>query len=414
MWILSCYVLRGLPTADFSPLPLLQKLFHSQSYIFDFVAVSVFALCSVALLWKMSTYQRTAGHHGLAVPVWLIYGALIFPCLCALFFDGDPQQQASTSAATVTAISIGITVCFVSKSSRVLVSGLSFLVLIQSFYSVFYYAIGMKVLKSGEVYRAGGTFFDPNQLYTLMLVTIPLFLVMAVRSSTYWPRLWYLVCAGASTATFLITFYRAGMLSLVLCLGWLAWRLTRNMNGAAFTIILLSPLLFFTIVHRSQGEINAGSLVRSNIGHYRLIKEGVRVFSLHPVTGVGSGRFEATVVVPSKNGISSLERHVLEPKNTVLFYLCELGTVGGILLFMLVKAVSTSCINLRHKNPQLAVAVECAGIALLSAGLFDTTFGHGDRYIGNLSMGIIIGLSQLGLSEGKNEQDVQSLLEQNT
>jgi hypothetical protein len=82
-----------------------------------------------------------------------------------------------------------------------------------------------------------------------------------------------------------------------------------------------------------------------------------------------------------------------EPKNLYLDWLIERGVGGATLMALFAWTISA---KIRSALPDaLAIAAAASWMGLILAGLTDTPFGPGERYVGNCCLGILLGITAL-------------------
>src|SRR5262249_4833186 len=159
------------------------------------------------------------------------------------------------------------------------------------------YATGNFVLKGERIAGiVGGIFGNPNDLALALNLLIPLAVTLALISAGS-ARLIYLVCALVMTAGVIVTFSRAGFITLVALLGIVVWKLGRGKRvSAALASMVASVVLLATLSTAykprlssifDQSKDQTGSAQQRS----ELLKRGIDLFVRHPIIGLGMGNF---------------------------------------------------------------------------------------------------------------------------
>lgn len=133
------------------------------------------------------------------------------------------------------------------------------------------------------------------------------------------------------------------------------------------------------------------SMARSNRSRFVQMEGGWRTFLRAPLGGAGVGQVQIPLV--TRDGTETSYRSLRDPKNVGLHWLAERGIAGAVLFGLMAWSVAAA---LRRARPD-PLAAACVGswLALLGAGLVDTTFGDVLRYSGNCCFGILLGVTAL-------------------
>jgi O-antigen ligase len=351
----------------------------------------VFALITIFLVYKREKGKQGRKFFGMLIPI----SALFIPLVFAVLSSGNAPDLSVSSI--ICCIGMGISTTLVGGKKNA-VTAFSILALIQAVFTIYYQKNNINVLQSGDVLRAGGTFNHPNHLYTLMLVVLPLTISSIITSKNTIARLFFMICAATEFCALMLTWYRGGVIGLCIAFVFLAWQITKSKRIVALAVATGMVLSGTVLLHRSTGEVNASSSSRSNASRFLLWKKGGEVFLSHPVMGVGVGNLRIPTSTPTKETNVRSEQIQIEPKNLLLFYLCELGIFGAVLVGLFVAAISA---RLKGLISPMAGAIGASWVALIIAGVVDTPFGPAERYVGNACFGLLLGLTVLLISERK-------------
>ena len=206
-----------------------------------------------------------------------------------------------------------------------------------------YVSVGNTVynyLTGSEVSRYTATGFNPNAIGFILALGIPVawYLALAecdskkdymlkVLNYTYFP---------AATFAILLTASRGTLIAIVPAFFFVLWSLTRikpfvrvlifiTTIWALFTLQTLIPQSSFQRLGTMSTVISSGEIhdIRADIW-----REGIAIFSEHPLLGVGSGAFE-----------TAARKTKMPPHNTFLSVLVEVGLIGFI-LFTIILAMT--------------------------------------------------------------------------
>ncbi len=153
-----------------------------------------------------------------------------------------------------------------------------------------------------EGYRAagalGGIFANPNDLALAMNVLVPIAFSLALARPNPFSKLLYLGSTGLLLMTTIVTYSRAGFLTMAVAGGFFLAKLGRRYPAAwvvgalaALMIVAASPGRVFTIFDASGGHATAA---QSASARWDLVKRSVEVAGANPMRwlfGVGMGNF---------------------------------------------------------------------------------------------------------------------------
>lgn len=274
------------------------------------------------------------------------------------------------------------------------------LVTIQCGYAFWYYVFRDEQFISGTVHRIGGTYNHPTGIATVTLVSVLGAVYLVLSSDSRRLSLLWAICALSSFIALYLTWTRGCTLALLFGLPVMLWHSTRNKRIVAASSLLLTLLVFMTWYHRVDGLQNANSSSRSLSSHQTLMRNGIDVFRRNWLTGVGIGEL-AVPNQPSQDFAPTFNTGQVfpEPKNQLIFWLCEMGLSGGLLFVLftvsLARTVSSSY------EPCVAF-LKGAWVAMIVAVSCDTLFGLASRPYGTVTFATLIGATLLLSKSNKN------------
>jgi len=225
---------------------------------------------------------------------------------------------------------------------------------------------------------------NPNDMALMLNLILPFAIALFLVSRGGWVRLFLGVVVGLLVAAVILTFSRAGFLTLsVVLLCWL-WKLRDSREwlwGATlFLVILMSvPLLPASYFDRI-GSIVSIEEDSSGSAQVRMsdMKAALKLGLSNPVRGAGIGM--NALAMNAARGVTWTEIH-----NVYLQYLIELG-IPGLLLFLLFfrhcLASAAAVVKKARNNPEmpvlfrLAQAVHVSLLAFAVAAMFHPVAYH--------------------------------------
>jgi putative inorganic carbon (hco3(-)) transporter len=221
---------------------------------------------------------------------------------------------------------------------------------------VFDYARGANLIEGGRLAGAiGGIFGNPNDLALNLVAMLPIGFVAALsrRHSLQW-RAVAGVFVLMMMATIIFTKSRGGLIGLVVVL--LALLVVSRRVRPVIAIGLLggtlvaTPFLPASFYHRMStifdAEEDAAEFTGSREARTTLMKEGLRTFAEHPLTGVGLGQFR-NYVFPER------KERWREAHNALIQVAADLGILGlALFAFLLYRALRTALWLRKVLGPQ--------------------------------------------------------------
>jgi O-antigen ligase len=194
------------------------------------------------------------------------------------------------------------------------------------------YATGNFTLKGDRIEGLiGGMFGNPNDLATALNMLIPLAVALALMNAGG-ARLLYMACALLMFCGVMVTFSRAGFITLAAISGVMLWKFGRgSRSSVALATVIVFVLLFsiFSGAYRSRlmtifnPSSDASGSAQQRI---ELLKRGLDLSIRRPIIGVGIGNFH----------IHSIQEKVAH--NSYLETAAELGAIGLLAYLIIILA----------------------------------------------------------------------------
>lgn len=148
--------------------------------------------------------------------------------------------------------------------------------------------------------RTSGAFGDPNAWSTCLLVICP-FVIGALAQDRHWLAKPLIIGLGATfPACILQSVSRAGLIGLVVVTPGILYLLRKErtlLMGAGFALMLILPLVMDLEAAMLRYQTLVDPTMESSLGHGSLTERkalllaGLKIFSEHPILGVGVGMF---------------------------------------------------------------------------------------------------------------------------
>lgn len=324
---------------------------------------------------------------------WIVAGlfAIYLLSYITVLLTADPLSDKYNECASVLcAYLTGIAAAAISASWRQLALAICILALAQCIYALAYLHDVSHQLISGATHRACGTFHNPDGLYTLTLVCLPLALVFLLKSLNNYERIFFSICCVVVLTGLLLTLYRGPTIAAAISIIWLLVRatpLTKVQKPELIASAVAAMLVVSYVVYiRTNGVINEASAYRSDSGRMGAWREGIHILEKNWLLGAGVGIINIDVATSTPGTTTTFSR-TEEPKNVVLLLLDQLGVVGGVLFAFIVVTIIGI---LKSFQDTFVLGLGAAWMSLLLAGMFDSPFGIEPRACGNALVGCLI------------------------
>jgi hypothetical protein len=160
----------------------------------------------------------------------------------------------------------------------------------------------------------GGIFGNPNDLALALNVLLPLAIGLALSRPSPFTKLAYGGCAALLAVTSVVTYSRAGFITMVVAGGFLLFKVARRSPVvwifgalAVAAIVVSSPGRLFTLFQGSGGTLSAAE---SATARWNLLSRSIEVAGANPIRwtfGVGIGNFAIVSIKDQVNHNSFLE-----------------------------------------------------------------------------------------------------------
>jgi hypothetical protein len=315
--------------------------------------------------------------------LFLVY--TVWHCLAPILYSLNPIET-SVDTGILMAIDVGMMAAFVAGRANALFGSIISLASMQALYAIGTSITHDGTVLSGTIHRAGGSFDDPRQTYILMLFALPLSVTMLVNAREVSFKCFFGLCVLLQTTALLLTWYRGGIVGFAISMVWLALQFPSHARRLLPYAICLLLLIGLVGAVRTSGSRNSVSTMGSDRGHAMLVKNGWLCFLSRWQMGGGIGRLHAVVFVDP--AVKSPPEYFADPKNLYLQWLDDMGFGGGILLALFILVAARL---IGRSRTTFAFGVGASWLAVLGAGLFDTTFGLGECDSPSVLAGSLLG-----------------------
>ncbi len=239
--------------------------------------------------------------------------------------------------------------------------------------------------------RASGLYMNANMLGIFMSFAVPALYLGFYLSKNWLFRIYFAGCIAAGGLALLMSWSRAGYLSLaVTTIIFLVIRKNKRMLALLAGVAVVGAILFFSSP-TGQLVISSSLRLKSGVTHRTLLwKHGFEAFASHPIFGVGYAAPKNDVVEriywndPVQHLLYREPDSSFAPHNIYLYAMMSAGVLGLLFLLTLFYQISRfMAIGWRTaRSPDVRVACQI-GLALMGGivahGFFETGgfFGHG-------------------------------------
>lgn len=371
------------------------KMYHFGFHSF-FSAAIVVCLLTI-MTWAL--YNPLKSENGSLIGLWLVTGAWLAITVTTIMSSSGDLLLAAREVDFLLGYTSGLAAARLFRRLEVYITFLIAGGVVQSIIAIVYQSKAIHTFVSGTVMRAGGTFDTPSDLYLIPLFILPLAVQRILSSDKTLPSVFYMLCGGSMLTALVLTWERSGFLAVCIGLFWLVRkRITVKKQVIGFTIVLFLICNVFFV--RSNGPINNASSMRSIHSRFYLFEAGAMIFTHHMLNGVGVGCLSLPAQVTLHGKTEDVQ--MLQPYNQCLYWLDEMGIVGGVLIAsffaFIYKTVSNSSSN-------VATGVAAIWIAVLIASLFNTIFGCDEFSPGNMLIGSLLGITMRLKNDDETNQN---------
>lgn len=359
----------------------------------DSVPRALFQLAIFAsLVWGIGWLYRQGRRGDGSRPLLIFLGAYGILCLIGALIPHG-VQSGITATTCMLALVVGIGMPILCQAGRVPVAPVCVvLVSIQAILSLAFFATKSQGMYSADVFRSGGTFADPNNLYFLLVFGAILSLFLA-RTSKRRPQQWlYGLCLGVICFGLLVTWQRIGIFAV--CSVALLWAVLRRRADLQLwtTLAAVTVALVSVYYARLGDESKSSSASRSDLGRIQNYKEAYGKIAETFPSGFGVGGFRYSIDAATPDGYRRTE--VTEPKSVPLLAVGEAGILGVTLLVLFAGALTQALRKLSNTG-DLYLGL---WTGMLVCTLVDTPIGAVGRYSGTALFGCLVSMTVLELS----------------
>ncbi len=364
------------------------------------VGAVAIALATVAFGSYYPIASRRDGSFGL----WLITGAWLSLTTAVILAPWSPDAIVLREGSLLLGYAAGLAAARLLPRIETYIATLVGFGATQSLLAIAYRVQGVDTFVSGTVIRSGGSFGSPTELSVVAVFILPLAIRGVLRSSATAERTYFMIAAACLLAALVLTWERSAVAA---CLGAMLWLARKTVpQRHQFAILAAALGLLFVVFHvRSSGPINAASSARSVQGRAVLMQAAALAFRHHWFDGVGVGRLSLPVKIEVAGRPARVS--LMDPHNQILFWLAEMGIVGGILVVSLAWFV---CRALKESGAAWRDGVAAVWLSVLIAAMFNTLFGLSGFGCGNMLIGSLLGITmRIGAVRDETRQVIPAI-----
>lgn len=223
---------------------------------------------------------------------------------------------------------------------------------------------------------AQGIFSNPNDLALTLNLMIPLAVTMA-RISAKCARQFYIACALTMAAGVIMTFSRAGFITLVALSAVMIWKFGSGKRSRSSLAAMTAPIVLIIFLSGAY-HTRLRSLLDQNNGasgsaqqRSEALKLGINLATRHSIIGLGMGNFQIHSV-PESEGASIGEKAA---HNAYLEISAELSAIGLIAYLILILAPLLGLSPIERETRTISARKDLDARAL-SVGLQATLIGY--------------------------------------
>lgn len=396
-WVLAYFLLPNSLFGHLSPLAGIQWLTidgASDTSVIAFVASCIGG-------WAL--YAMTVRLNEQTLALWFVIGCWWIATATSVIRLHNDAEIASAGEALLGSMTIGlITARVIGKPDQI---GWLLVVLagIQASYGLSFQHQHIHDVIVGSVARQRGTFEGLNAMSTIMAISLPLAVGNIIREKdSNW-----LFPSVLLTSVIIAALWVASSPVAILASGgglvWMFWACT----GRKFQCTLIAILILLAagyLWHSGQPPQGTTLVAQRSLESLPHWKHGISVFARNWMTGLGVGALRDTVHSGlTINGTQSVLIN-LEPGDSLLQWLDEMGLGGGILFCLF---VATICRCIGKKRDQVSVPFGAAWLTLLLLSTARTPFGTINTLYGNVIVGLLLGATLLS----QTKEPVQKIIE---
>lgn len=340
--------------------------------------------------------EANAADHSLRVKLsdcpWLPVVIWFVPLGVSLFQWRQYPDFVMPICSIILSFCTGVMASLISGGARNAMRALLFIVVVQGVYSLYYRSIMGNVIRSGSLWREGGTFDDPNALAILSAVGLAVGLVQVTfsyeRGGQY---VLFALASAVSGAALLSTFNRGATLAVTVAMIWFSARQMTAGWARWLIIVFMCSLVFFVQFERWSGRDNAASSNLSAANRIEIWRQAAIDFGKHCISGNGVRPVMAIhIQAPtSKSAGRPVDQTVDGPKSVLLYFVDQFGLAGALPLLLGFSFVRKSFVSRAPKSVPEDHVIATAWVAVACYSLVDTAFGGPTQYCGNAIVGYL-------------------------
>lgn len=403
--ILSFDLLPATPFAKWSLLAPFTSVLNREDI--TIYRTSIYALLTVAMIIWFRTHSA-ANVPRRAGMLWGFTGVyLSLFAIMAIQTSLNRYEIYNSLAVVLMALLTGLACAKLCGSAANILKIVAVIALLQAIISLYDLHMGINVLWSGNVARAGGTFNQPIILYVPLIFIIPFVLLQIIRSSSPIVLGIGCCCFAILVSALILTGMRGGMFAALVSTVFVVHTAYKQWKVSLVAFLIVGLLFVGVGYWRSHDAVDAASSTRSNNGRIQVWKRAALILVHNPLTGIGLGATAIPLEVhPAADPKKTVLFLAIEPKNILLLWGDELG-IGGLLLlggfgYAAVKA-------LHGCKDDVAISLGGTWLAIFAAGMTDTPFGIADRYCGNVLFGLLLGATLIYSAQITEMTDTEAL-----
>ncbi len=394
-WALSYYLLPNTPFGHMALVAFINDPRLPRLYIHRWIPIFMVACIGGILIFG---YRKDGLRNNIFIPIGV--AVYLLPFLYLLLVNHPESGTSSYCTILIEALASGLLSALVVGRTSYVAWLLCGIALVQATYASLYTYLGISVFPVGHVQRAGGTFYQPNALATVVLICLPMSIVYFLKSSKSYVQTFWLLCIAIFSGTLVLTWYPRAVIALGLSLTLVLFRMSgrRAVLVCGFIFTLASTLL---VCFQIAGGPDYSVMQRFLAAERETWHDGLIIVKNNWLIGVGPG----TLDIPSDNPSlhpGFFRENELQPTNLPLLIAEELG-LGGCII---VLAIAYKIWRIIQRNPDWAFASAWIAFAIFS--LINLPSGTADKYYGNAIVGSLLGGTILLHKEEKPDELTQT------
>src|SRR6266508_3055923 len=268
-------------------------------------AMGTFPLAKIVAIIAPFAYIYVQYRLGKPIIKWTIEVKMVIVMLLLAVMFTPFAASPGDSAATLTEVFIKTVIIFIliigvvntRERLRAMINLTALCGAALAVFAIKAYATGNFTMKGDRIEGlVGGMFGNPNDLAAALNMLIPLAVALALMSSGAM-RLLYAACAILLFGGVMVTFSRAGFITLAAVSGVMLWKFGRGSRSSLTLATLAASVLLFSVfsgAYRSRlttildPNSDASGSAQQRVD---VLERGMDLISRHPIIGLGMGNF---------------------------------------------------------------------------------------------------------------------------